>query len=120
MVMASAGCSSPRRKAERVLEKVGTARLREQAALMYKDLFAGEAPAYAAIKRNDWPALFRAFEPQQVGAYRDGFALALMRTRDRESGLYIIPALMDVEPRATKRSRFERIDEGVYWYSFER
>lgn len=99
---------------------MGTMRLREEAALIYKDLFAGEAPAYASIKRDDWPGLFRAFEPENVGAYRDGFALALVRTRDRESGLYVIPAQMEVQPRATARTHFERIEEGIYWYSFDR
>lgn len=95
-------------------------RLREEAALIYKNLFAGGAPAYATIKRDDWPALFRVFEPENVGVYRDGFALALVRSRDRESGLYVIPAHMEVEPRGTPRTRFERIDEGIYWYSFDR
>ena len=54
-----------------------------------------------------------------MGVYRDGFALALTSDRGTESGIYVIPAHSDIEPRATIRTRFERMADGVYWYSFD-
>lgn len=119
-LLALAGCTSPRRRAEDVLRKVGPQALRSDAAVLYKNLFASTAPDYSAVKNTEWSAAFRAFAPKQVGAYRDGIALALDVDGDTESGIYVIPAGMDVSPRAKERNRFERIADGIYWYSFTR
>ena len=37
-----------------------------------------------------------------------------------EAGIYVIPAHTDLQPRVTARWRYERLADGVYWYSFER
>jgi len=117
--IAVASCERPRQRARKLLEKVGAGALRHEAALLYKDLFAAERPGLITIKRNDWPASFRALQPLTVGAYRDGFAIAIERGSEGESGIYVIPSQMDVEPRGTQRTRFERLAEGIYWYSFD-
>ena len=36
-----------------------------------------------------------------------------------ESGLYVIPDQMEIEPRSAGRAHFERIADGIYWYSFQ-
>ncbi len=115
-----AGCArSPRDSAEQRLRKVDPARLRAEAAVLYKNLFASEAATYTVIKSSAWPATFRAIEPLQVGAYRDGFALATHRDAGVESGLYVLPAQMDVVPVSKGRARFDRVADGIYWYSFQ-
>ena len=119
-LLALASCTPPRRHAEKLLREIGPAQLREEAAVLYKDFFAANAPDYSTVKETQWPAVFGAFQPDHIGAYRDGFALALTSDRDTESGLYIIPAQMNHEPHATARSRFERLADGIYWYSFDR
>ncbi|MEQ1860008.1 MAG: hypothetical protein ABMA13_08735, partial [Chthoniobacteraceae bacterium] len=103
------GCGSPRERAGETLQKVGADQLRADAALLYKNLFASTGPDFTLIKQSDWPASFRVFAPQQVGAYRDGFSLALERQGGLESGLYVIPNQMEIEPRSAGRAQFERI-----------
>ena len=120
LALATPGCTSPRRHAIEALDRVGSDALRKDAALLYKNLFASTAPDYSAVKSTEWRPSFRSLEPKQVGAYRDGFALALMIDGDTESGLYVIPAGMDVKPRATNRNRFEQVRDGIYWYTFAR
>jgi hypothetical protein len=115
-----ASCAPPRKKAENLLKEIGPARLREDVAPLYKNTFAGNMPGGVTIRSEDWPRLVRAFNPEHVSVYRDGFSLALDRDRNMESGLYVVPAQMDVKPRPTERTRFEPIGEGVYWYSFVR
>lgn len=115
-----AGCGeTPREKAEARLRKLDAAVLRGEAAKLYKDLFASSAPPYSVIKVGAWPASFRALDPLQVGAYRDGFTLSFHLRGGVESGIYVIPAQMDVEPESKGRARFERIADGIYWYSFQ-
>ncbi len=99
--------------------KVGPERLRIEAALLYKNLYAAASTSFFTIKLTDCPATFRAFNPQHVVAYRDGFSLALERGPQGESGLYVVPSEMDVAPNPGRRAKFERIAEGIYWYSFE-
>src|SRR5436190_6379629 len=90
--------SSPRKTAERTLERIGADRVRAEAAVFYKDMFAGVSTTFVAIKAEDCPATFRVFNPQYVIGYRDGFSLALQRGPSGESGLHIVPAQMDVLP----------------------
>jgi hypothetical protein len=113
-------CSSPRRTAEETLDRAGPDRLRKDAALLYKNVFAAAAStSFRTLKVDDCPATFRMFNPQHVVAYRDGFGLALQRGPSGESGLYVVPDQMDVAPNPGRRARFERIADGIYWYSFE-
>jgi hypothetical protein len=114
----ASGCSV-RRKAEKTLARTNHALLREEAAVLYKQTFAGTAPSFSAIKPDDWPATFRAFTPRHVGAFKDGFSLALKLEGGVESGLYIVPKFMDVKPNPGRRAKFEKLGDGIYWYSFE-
>jgi hypothetical protein len=87
--------------------------MRKEAAVLYKNVFAAAAPtSFRTLKVDECPATFRMFNPQHVVAYRDGFGLALQRGPSGESGLYVVPAQMDVAPNPGRRARFERIAEG--------
>ena len=113
------GCGSPRKTAEAALRKVGVDRVRKDAAIFYKNLFAGPGPAFFTIKLNDCPPAFQALSPIQVGAYRDGFSLAKIRNADVEEGFYVIPQGMDVVPASKDRAHFAPLAQGIYWYTFE-
>jgi len=113
------GCGSPRKTAEATLRKVGVDRVRKEAAVLYKNLFAGPGPAFFTIKVNDCPSTFQALSPLHVGAYRDGFSLAKMRTADVEEGFYVIPLGMDVVPTSKDRAHFAPLAPGIYWYTFD-
>lgn len=115
-----AGCHpSPREKADRRVREMDTKRLRADAAVLYKDVFASASSALISIKESAWPASFRRFEPMRVNAYRDGFSLVLDKTGEVESGIYVVPEAMEIEPRPTERARFERVADGIFWYSFQ-
>ena len=113
-----AGCAGPRDKAIKTLDRVGAEKLRHDAAVLYKDLFAGRGPDLTVLKPGQWPKSFEAFHPLYVGAYLDGFVCALRKGEDTESGIYIIPSGMEHEPRNTDRASYERLSDGIYWYSF--
>lgn len=115
------GCDGelPREKAEKRLRSSDLARLRHDAAVLYKNLHAGTGPAYAVIKESGWPESFRALGPVEVGVYADGFTLAFEQSGQIEAGVYVTPSQMDVTPQATERARFERLADGIYWYSFK-
>lgn len=119
-LLAVAGCSkSPRQAAEARLRQLDVTRLRLDAAVLYKNMHASAGPTYVVIKPTVWPESFKAIGPSQVGAYLDGFTLTFEQTGGRESGLYVIPAQTDMVPQATARAHFDRIVDGIYWYSFE-
>jgi hypothetical protein len=117
LAVIAAGCS-PRSKVEQKLATVDHTQLREEAAVLYKQTFAGTAPDFTAIKPDEWPATFRALGPRSVGGFKDGFSLSFMSRGGAESGLYVVPQFMDVEPTAGRRAKFEKLAEGIYWYSF--
>jgi hypothetical protein len=120
MALLTSACSpTPRQAAEAHLRSIGAERMRKESAVLYKNLFASTAPAFTVIKADAWPPSFRGFSPIQVGAYRDGFSLALQRTSGAESGVYVVPEGMELEPRSQGRAHFDRIAEGIYWYVFE-
>jgi hypothetical protein len=115
-----ASCSEVQREtAQKTLRQVGTTHLRAEAARLYKELFVAPTSHYFVPKADQWPLTFRRFEPLRVRAYADGFALALADTRAGEEGLYVVPQGMDNTPRAGANARFQRIEDGIYWYWFQ-
>jgi hypothetical protein len=119
LALASAGCSDPRAAAEARLAEVGAESVRRDAALLYKDLFSGRSPEFQIVRRRDWPKSFQRLEPLRVGAYVDGFSLAIHADADSEAGLYIVPLHMSHQPSGAARARFQPLAEGIYWYVFE-
>ena len=57
--------------------------------------------------------------PLDVGAYRDGFSLTMSRKGNGEAGIYVVPKYMEVAPNPGRLAHFERISDGIYWYTFE-
>lgn len=112
------GCADPRQRAQRTLQQVGAQTLRKDAAVLYKNLFASGSSEFLVVKPADWPRTFARFEPRRVGAYPDGFSLALDTDADSEIGLYVIPLSMDRAPRGAPGAKFEEMATGIYWYHF--
>ena len=112
------GCADPRSRAEDALRAVGAETLRKDAAVLYKQLFAGRGTDFIVVRASQWPSSFKRFEPVRVGAYPDGLSLALQVDADSESGLYVVPLHMDHTPSGAAGARFHKLAEGIYWYSF--
>jgi hypothetical protein len=119
VVPCAAGCAPDlKAEAQQQLSQIGAKELRIDAARIYKDVFAGRAPAFEEVRPAVWPASFQAFHPHHVGAAPDGISLSLARSREGESGLYIVPWQMERVPAATSHASFQPLAEGIYWYSF--
>ena len=112
------GCADPRSKAEETLRAVGAGTLRKDAAVLYKQLFAGRGTDFIVVRASQWPESFKRFKPVRVGAYPDGLSLALLVDADSESGLYAVPLHMDHAPSGAAGARFQKLADGIYWYSF--
>jgi hypothetical protein len=102
------------------MRTIGAEQLRKDAAILYKDLFSSTAPAFASLKQDSWPESFRKIAPLSVGAYADGFSLAMEHEGGEEAGLYVVPVQMDLQPATRGRAHFEPIADGIYWYTFRR
>ncbi len=114
-------CTDRREQAERTLSEAGPARLREEAALLYKERFGGSGAEFSVVDESAWPQSFRRWRPRRVGAYPDGFSLALETDADTERGIFVIPMHFEGRvPSGAAGARFEPLAEGIYWYGFAR
>ena len=112
-------CTDPRKTAQAQIYEIGVPRLRYDAALLHKQLFAGPSTEYLTLKPSQWPPSFKLLSPQQVGASLDGFSLAISGEASSESGIHITPTGMSLAPKAT-HAKFEKIADGIYWYSISK
>ena len=121
-VLLGSGCTAdPRRRAEGELRGGGAERLREDAARVYKDAFAGHRKLeFVEVWYKEWPKSFQDLRPLHVGAYPDGISIALRADERGESGLYIVPKTMEHQPTIEHGAKYERIADGIFWYSFAR
>ena len=114
-----AACSDPRAQARDRLHGVDRQHLRLDAARLYKQLYAATGPEFIILKQAQWPEAFRALKPIRIGCYRDGFSLALADDSVNETGLHIQPLGITHPPIAGKLT-YERLEEGIYWYSLKK
>ncbi len=119
LALSLASCAKdPRQAAEETLREIGPAVLRRDAAGFYKQLFVAPPHQYFLPKLSDCPPSFQRFRPRRVRAYADGFGLALSDVRGAELGLYVTPLGMDRAPGDSAHAKFQKIDDGIFWYSF--
>lgn len=118
LVFAFAGCADPRARAEKTIREVGVEQIRKDAALLYKELFASRPNDFQVVRRAAWPKSFQRLNPLRVGAYQDGFSIALSAEAGGEEGLYVVPQHMERLPNFAQAARYEEIADGVFWYSF--
>ncbi|MGB8169781.1 MAG: hypothetical protein WCF18_19930 [Chthoniobacteraceae bacterium] len=117
--LACGGCADPRARAEAELKNGGAAQLRHDAALLYKEMFSGAGrPDFVEVWFKNWPKSFQKLRPIHVGAYHDGFTIALRTSNGGESGLYIVPESMDYEPKAAPGVAFQKLADGIFWFQF--
>ena len=111
-------CGEEENSVESIITAVGPEQLRRDAAVLYKQAFAASNTRFAVISKSTWPASFRRFRPIRVGAYRDGFSLTLATTPQTESGIYVVPSGMELSPAQTTGTKFEKVADGIFRYSF--
>ena len=108
-------CSNARRDVEAKITPEEAKELRFAASQLYKEVRAKRAPEYLPVKPAKWPARFKKYKPLRIGLYRDGVVLALEGNDAREQGIHILPVAMDLAP-GKSRVKYEKIQEGIYWY----
>jgi hypothetical protein len=113
------GCSDSREQAMKTVKRVTPEQLRLDAAKFYKDMYAGPRNTLVQLNKENWTRSFAELNPDRITAYVDGFAFRLESSGDSESGLYVVPLGMDIEPKQTDVASFEKISEGIFWYSFK-
>ena len=111
-----AGCSDPRKETVDLITTAEAKALRIDASQLYKEIQEKRVVSeYFPLKPTVWPARFKKYKPLRVGVYRDGVALAIEGDAANEQGIHVTPIAMDLAP-ARGRVRYERIQDGVYWY----
>ena len=114
-----AGCSDSRGRAIKAVKRMKEDQLRKELAVYYKNIFAEHRKTIATMSQQYWSYSISQLHPEKVTAYPDGFAICLESTGDSESGLYVIPLGMEVEPKPTAWASYEKLSEGIFWYSFK-
>ena len=114
-----AGCDDVRTRAMKTVKRVKAAQLRKDVAKFYKDIFATNQKTIFTLRPEYWSLAFVELHPERITAYPDGFAFCLEKKGDAESGLYIVPLGMDHDPAPTPWASFEKLSEGIFWYSFK-
>src|SRR5688500_4724694 len=107
-------CADLRKDAVAKITPEEAKELRISARQLYKEVRAKRAPDYVPLKTTAWPARFKKYKPLRVGLYRDGVVLALEGNAAAEQGIHILPVAMDLASGG--RVKYEKIQEGVYWY----
>lgn len=118
-ILLLAGCSDSRGRAKRALKRVDRVQLRKDVATFYKDIFAEHRKIIVTVNPQYWSFAFTELRPSKITAYIDGFAFCLESIGEIETGLYVVPAEMDVEPKSTATASFEKLADGIFWYSFK-
>ena len=118
-VLLLSGCSDARGRAKSTVKRVKAVQLRKDVAIFYKDIFAEHRKTITRVNQQYWSWSFTQLHPDHITAYPDGFAFCLESIGDAESGLYVVPLGMDHDPAPTKWASFEKISDGIFWYSFK-
>ncbi|HYR56972.1 MAG TPA: hypothetical protein VEO95_00005, partial [Chthoniobacteraceae bacterium] len=120
-VLVCSACGDARQRAEREIRRDGGQQLRRDAARLYMQVFTAHGrPDFVDIWYKDWPRSIQQIAPLHVGAYHDGISIALSANDRGESGLYVVPESMDHVPASTSGVSFQKVADGIYWYSFSK
>lgn len=114
-----ASCSDPREQAISRLQKLDKQALRLDAAKLYKQIYAAPGTDFLTVKQSQWPETFNALQPISVNCHRDGFSISIAEDSILEVGLHIQPLGVTSAPAASS-AKYERLEEGIYWYSFKK
>lgn len=113
-------CDGPRDNATRRLAKTGVAELRTDAARLHTQYFSGPSLGYFPLRPEQWPESAKRIRPLRIGVYRDGLAIALQEEPGVEFGLHIVPGGLPEPPNPTPFTKYDRLQDGIYFYTLQR
>ena len=115
LILLLVACSDSRKDIAARITPEEAKELRLDAGRLYKELREKRAPEFLPVRPPRWPARFKKYKPMRVGVYRDGVVLALEGDALAEQGIHILPVAMDLAP-TRGRVKYDKIQEGIYWY----
>jgi hypothetical protein len=119
-VLTLTACSDPRSTSLSRLRHVDAAELRTSVAQLHTRLFPAPGPTFVPVRSELWPAAFAKLRPLRMNLYRDGLAITLCAEPGMEYGLHIVPVGDVLQPKSTERTRYEELQQGIYYFSQKR
>ena len=119
-VLTLAACTDPRSNSLSRLRHADAAELRTEVARLYTRLLPGSSPSLVPVSPELWPAALLKLRPIRLNLYRDGLAVSLHATPGFEYGLHIIPAGVTEELSSTERTQYEKVQDGIYYFTQKR
>ena len=115
-----AACTDPRSNSLSRLRHADAAELRMEAARLYTQLFPAAGPTLIPVQPAAWPAALLKLRPLRMNLYRDGLAISLQARPGFEYGLHIVPAGMTDDLKPTERTQYEKLQDGIYYFTQKR
>ena len=120
VALALAACTDPRVNSLSRLHGVDAAQLRVEAAQLSTRLLPTPGPDFVPVRPDQWPAPLLTLRPLRMNLYRDGLAVSLQSSPGMEYGLHITAAGDTREPKSTARTRYEKIQDGIFYFTQKR
>jgi hypothetical protein len=109
-------CTDPRKAALSRLRGVKVEDIRTEVARLHTQYFASRGPEFIPIRPESWPASFVSLRPSRMTLYRDGLAITLQDRPGFEYGIHVVPPGDITPPRSTKITRYEPLQDGIYFF----
>jgi len=118
--MSLASCTDPRANSISRLHHADAVELRTEVTRLYTKLFPASGPAMVPVRPELWPAVLLKLRPLRMNLYRDGLAVSLQASPGFEYGLHILPAGATERMESTERTQYEKLQEGIYYFTQKR
>ena len=115
-----AACSDPRSTSLSRLRQADAAELRTEVARLYTRLFPAPGLTLVPVRPEQWPAALLKLRPLRMNLYRDGLAVSLQAAPGIEYGLHILPVGARDELKSTERTQYEKLQDGIYYFTQKR
>ena len=115
-----AACNDPRSNSLSRLRHADAAGLRAEVAQLTVKLRPPAGPELVPIQPELWPVGLLKLRPLRLNLYRDGLAVSLQAAPGFEYGLHIVAVGADAQLKSTERTRYEKLQDGIYYFTQKR
>ena len=119
-ILTLASCTHPRSNSLSRLRHADAAGLRAEVAQLTVKLLPAAGPEFVPIQPELWPVALVKLRPLRLNLYRDGLAVSLQAAPGCEYGLHIVAAGADAQLKSTERTRYEKLQDGIYYFTQKR
>ena len=113
-------CSDPRSDSLARLHRSEVAELRAEVARLYTRLFPAPGLTFIPVRAELWPVALVKLHPLRMNLYRDGIAVSLQASPGFEYGLHIEPTGATDALKSTERTQYEKLQDGIYYFTQRR